>query len=129
MQEMAFQNFSGGVCPQTPLFMRGMLATQVAISHCCPSLYCLTERSLFKKCPPPPPHGKILKKGPDQYTKKNQLNVCLHITFIFLTTPHVVHTCDSVIGHKLNYIPGVPKKTIPCLISCTVKPITAISLK
>jgi hypothetical protein len=52
----------------------------------------------------PTPTGKSLKKGPDQYTKKTQLNVCLHIKFIFLTTPHVVHTCDSVIGHKLNYI-------------------------
>ena len=27
------------------------------------------------------------------------------------------------------YIPGVPQKTIPCLISSNVKPITAISLK
>ena len=27
------------------------------------------------------------------------------------------------------YIPGVPKKTIPSLISCNVKPIKAISLK
>ena len=26
-------------------------------------------------------------------------------------------------------IPGVPKKTIPSLISCNVKPIKAISLK
>ena len=29
----------------------------------------------------------------------------------------------------LHYIPGVPKKTIPSLISCNVKPIKAISLK
>jgi hypothetical protein len=78
-----------------------MLATQVAFSHSYPPLiYYLTERSLFKNSP----HGKILKKGPDQYTKKNLLNVCLHIKFILLTTPHVVHTCDNVIGHKLNYI-------------------------
>ena len=105
---MDAQNAGNGISglpsmPTDPLFMCGMLATQVAFSHCCPPLtYCLTERSLSKKCPPP--HGKILKKGPDQYTKKNQLKVCLHIKFIFLTTPHVVHTCDSVIGHKLNYI-------------------------
>jgi hypothetical protein len=67
MQEMAFpgfkfQTFSGGVLPQTPQFMHGILATHVAFSHCYPPLiYYLTERSLFKKCPP---HGKILKKGP-----------------------------------------------------------------
>jgi hypothetical protein len=44
--------------------MRGIWATHVAFSHCHPPLiYYLTERSLLKKCPPP--HGKILKKGPD----------------------------------------------------------------
>ena len=69
MQEMTFpgfkfQKFSGGVLPKTPPFMRGILATHVAFSHCYPPLiYYLTERSLFKKCPPP--HGKILKKGPE----------------------------------------------------------------
>ena len=48
--------------PQTPLrFMRGILATHVAFSHCYPPLiYYLTERSLFKKCPPT---GKSLKKA------------------------------------------------------------------
>ena len=41
--------------------MRGMLATRVAFSHCYPPLiYYLTERSLFKKCPPT---GKSLKKA------------------------------------------------------------------
>jgi hypothetical protein len=45
-----------------PPFMRGILATHVAFSHCYPPLiYYLTERSLFKKCPPP--HGKTLKKA------------------------------------------------------------------
>ena len=44
--------------------MRGILATHVAFSHCYPPLiYYLTERPLFKKCPPP--YGKILKKGPE----------------------------------------------------------------
>jgi hypothetical protein len=39
------------------------LATCVAFGHCYPPLiYYLTERSLFRKCPPP--HGKILHKGP-----------------------------------------------------------------
>ena len=68
MQEMTFpgfkfQNFSGGVHPQTPpRFMRGILATHVAFSHWYPPLiYYLTERSLFKKCPPPT--GKSLKKA------------------------------------------------------------------
>jgi hypothetical protein len=66
MQEMAFpcfkfQNFSGEYAPD-PLFVRGMSATHVAFSPSYPPLiYYLTERSLFKKCPP---HGKILKKGP-----------------------------------------------------------------
>jgi hypothetical protein len=58
MQEMTFP----GSTPPDPPFMRGILATHVAFSHCYPPLiYYLTERSLFKKCPPP--HGKILKKG------------------------------------------------------------------
>ena len=51
----------------------------------------------------PPPMGKSLKKALTSIPK-NLLNVCLHIKFILLTTPHVVHTCDNVIGHKLNYI-------------------------
>ena len=56
-----------GSTPPAPPFMRGILATHVAFSHCYPPLiYYLTERSLFKKCPP---HGKILKKGPDRYRK------------------------------------------------------------
>ena len=53
-----------GSTPPDPPFMHGILATHVAFSHCYPPLiYYLTERSLFKKCPPPT-HGKILKKGP-----------------------------------------------------------------
>jgi hypothetical protein len=44
-----------GVCPRPPLFMRGMSATHVAFSRSYPPLiYYLTERSLFKKCAPPP---------------------------------------------------------------------------
>jgi hypothetical protein len=68
MQEMTFpgsnfKNFLGEYSPRFPPFMRDILATHVAFSHCYPPLiYYLTERSLFKKCPP---HGKILKKGPD----------------------------------------------------------------
>jgi hypothetical protein len=65
MQEMAFPAFKFQVCPQIPLFMRGMSATHVAFGHCYPALiYYLTERSLFKKFPSP--HGKILKKGPEK---------------------------------------------------------------
>ena len=60
-----FQKFSGGVLPQThPPFKCGILATHVAFSHCYPPLiYYLTERSLFKKCPPT---GKSLKKALDK---------------------------------------------------------------
>jgi hypothetical protein len=58
------QKCSRGVLPQTPPFMRGILATHVAFSHCYPPLiYYLTERSLFKKCPPPPHTGKSLEKA------------------------------------------------------------------
>jgi hypothetical protein len=51
-----------GVLPmRLPPFMRGILATHVAFSHCYPPLiYYLTERSLFKKCLP---SGKSLKKA------------------------------------------------------------------
>jgi hypothetical protein len=58
MQEMAFQcfkfqKFSAEYAPD-PLFMHGMSATHMAFSRCYPPLiYYLTERSLFKKCPPP----------------------------------------------------------------------------
>ena len=50
-----------GSTPQTPHSCVGMLATHVTFSHCYPPLiYYLTERSLFKKCPPT---GKFLKKA------------------------------------------------------------------
>ena len=60
-----FQKFSGGVLPQTsPLpFMRGILVTHVAFSHCYPPSNILSHRKVpFQKMPP---HGKILKKGPE----------------------------------------------------------------
>jgi hypothetical protein len=65
MQEMTFpgfKNFLGEYSPRRPPpFMCGILATHVAFSHCYPPLiYYLTERSLFKKCPPT---GKSLKKA------------------------------------------------------------------
>ena len=59
------KKFSGGVLPQTsPLpFMRGILVTHVAFSHCYPPSNILSHRKVpFQKMPP---HGKILKKGPD----------------------------------------------------------------
>ena len=52
--------FWGSTPPDPPRFMRGILATHVAFSHCYPPIYYLTERSLFKKCPPT---GKSLKKA------------------------------------------------------------------
>ena len=52
-----------GTTPPDPPFMRGILSTHVAFSHCYPPLiYYLTERSLFKKSPPPPT-GISLKKA------------------------------------------------------------------
>ena len=88
MQEIAFpgfkfQTFSGGVCPQTPPpnlvpRLRKSLGTRLRPSKdscvVCrphgypPLIYYLTDRSLFKKCCPP--HGKILKKGPDKISNK-----------------------------------------------------------
>jgi hypothetical protein len=62
-----FQKFSGRLLPQTsPLpFMRGILVTHVAFSHCYPSSNILSHRKVpFQKMPP---HGKILKKGPGHY--------------------------------------------------------------
>jgi hypothetical protein len=59
------QKFSGGVLPQTSpshscvVYWSHTWPSAIAIP---PLIYYLTERSLFKKCPPP--HGKILKKGP-----------------------------------------------------------------
>ena len=49
---------------------------------------------------------------------------------LWLTLPHLrllnfAPNCQ----YFVKAIPGVPKKTIPCLISCNVKPIKAISLK
>ena len=40
-----------------------------------PLIYYLTERSLFKKCSPP--HGKILKKGPDKISNKVAYVYCV----------------------------------------------------
>jgi hypothetical protein len=58
----AGNDFLGEYTPNpSPPFMRGILATNVAFSHCYPPLiYYLTERSIFKKCPPT---GKSLKKA------------------------------------------------------------------
>jgi hypothetical protein len=58
------KNFLGEYTPRPlPPFMRGILATNVAFSHCYPPLiYYLTERSIFNKYPPT---GKFLKKGPE----------------------------------------------------------------
>jgi hypothetical protein len=80
MQEMTFpgfKNFLGEYSPRRPPpFMCGILATHVAFSHCYPPLiYYLTERSLFKKCPPT---GKSLKKALETVAKKY---IRFHYTF------------------------------------------------
>jgi hypothetical protein len=62
---LQISNIFCGSTPPDPTFMPGMLATHVTFSPCYPPLiYYLTERSLFKKCPPPPT-GKSLKKALD----------------------------------------------------------------
>jgi hypothetical protein len=74
-----FQKFSGGVLPQTsPLpFMRGILVTHVAFSNCYPPSNILSHRKVpFQKMPP---HGKILKKGPDIYV---YIYVYMYIYFL-----------------------------------------------
>jgi hypothetical protein len=50
-----FVELSGGVCSQIPLGIHAMFAYP-------PLIYYLTEK--------PPPHGKILKKGPDKISNK-----------------------------------------------------------
>jgi hypothetical protein len=60
--ELQISKIFWGSTPPHPPSMRGMFVTHVTFSHCySPLIYYLTERPLFKKCPP---HGKILKKGP-----------------------------------------------------------------
>jgi hypothetical protein len=59
--------------------MRGILATHVAFGHCYPPLiYYLTERYLFKKCPP---HGKILKKGPADILTTSKAKGSIYLLF------------------------------------------------
>jgi TRAP-type C4-dicarboxylate transport system permease large subunit len=62
MQEIAFpgfkfQKFSGGVCPQTLLFMHGMLATHMSFRHC------YTPNILSHRKVPFQEMGKSLKKA------------------------------------------------------------------
>ena len=64
MQEMAFpgfkfQKFSGQYAPR-PRGLQPFPSPSNILSH---------RKVPFQKMPPPP-DGKILKKGPDQYTKK-----------------------------------------------------------
>ena len=57
--------FLGEYSPRPPPlpFMRGILVTHVAFSHCYPPSNILSHRKVpFQKMPP---HGKIFKKGPD----------------------------------------------------------------
>jgi hypothetical protein len=56
-----FQKFSGGVLPQTPPIHAWYMGHTRGLQPLLPPLiYYLTERSLFKKCPPT---GKSLKKA------------------------------------------------------------------
>jgi hypothetical protein len=77
MQEMfQISKIFWGVCPQTPyLYM-------ICRPGYPPLIYYLTERSLFKKCPPP--KGKSLKKGRGLKFKKLNL-VITEWTSIFIS--------------------------------------------
>jgi hypothetical protein len=74
------KNFLGEYTPRPlPTFMRGILATNVAFSHCYPPLiYYLTERSIFKKCPPT---GKSLKKALAHTTQITVVSLWLLMVF------------------------------------------------
>jgi hypothetical protein len=102
MQEMTFpgikfQKFSGGVLPHTPPFMRGILDTHVAFSHCYPPLtYYLTERSLFKNCPP---MGKSLKKALGKAASKQHLGVSMQVVIVICFSLSL--TFDSFISYSI----------------------------
>ena len=59
-----------------------------------PLIYYLTERSLFKKCPPP--HGKILKKGPDKISNK--------VVFVYYVSKVVGQTNTVPLPNKIRLI-------------------------
>jgi hypothetical protein len=81
-----FKNVLGEYTPRPlPPFIRGILATNVAFSHCYPPLiYYLTERSLFKKCPPPT--GKSLKKALTAASLTNCHSLMEEIMHVFRRT-------------------------------------------
>ena len=68
-------------------FMRGILVTHVAFSHCYPPSNILSHRKVpFQKMPP---HGKILKKGPAKFSSHSKNTSDLLTCFdIILETEH-----------------------------------------
>jgi hypothetical protein len=65
----AGNDISGIQISKNLVYWRGILATHVAFSHCYPPLiYYLTERSLFKKCPPPLTGKKALQTDANTHT-------------------------------------------------------------
>ena len=57
-----------GSIPTDPPIHAWYVGHTMAFAHCYPpQIYYLTERSLFKKCPP---HRKILKEGPEKKINK-----------------------------------------------------------
>ena len=89
-----FQKFPGGVLPQTsPLpFMRGILVTHVAFSHCYPPSNILSHRKVpFQKMPP---HGKILKKGPGVSANPG-LKFNLLFLFVYFSTSVYFKTSEK----------------------------------
>ena len=63
------------------------------------------------------------------------INICLPFCIYYVVSCYCslgnMYKAKMFFSEFFEYIPGVPQKTIPCLISCNVKPITmkAISLK
>jgi hypothetical protein len=97
MQEIAFPGFkfltfSGGDPPRDSCVvcrLHGYL----------PLIYYLTERSLFKKCPPP---GKILKKDPDKISNKVVYVYCVQL----LNHDHTVNPVHErdIRVHNINTV-------------------------
>ena len=121
------KNFRGEYTPRPPPpFMRGILATHVAFSHCYPPLiYYLTERSLFKKCPPT---GKSLKKALFKYIRrepgnevgKHQVILAIHIFHIFTALQECYFNNLGNPVYKANFI-SQENKCAPIRVLITVK--------
>ena len=72
----------------------------------------------------------LFNEGSHYSQSLTQTNISSQGVEIWLTLPHLRLLNFAPNGqYFVKAIPGVPQKTIPCLISCKVKPTKAISLK